>query len=201
MADVPELSREHFEILAVRELRKAGLEVAVLRTHRRAMLPDPERGYLVELVGVLRRGRWEERALIQCRCQERSIGAAAIEALSQHLLEAKLAAGILFGVPGFEPEALRSAEPGPIVLFRVVEGRTAFDTGGWGTPGHYPAWLPAYCAQLVARDALGQPQYALLDGAQGDRIVSQLIRKGADHGGGGGATAEERDGRAPGLGG
>jgi Restriction endonuclease len=199
MTEVPDLSREYFEILAVRELRKAGLDVDLLRAHRRATLPDPERGYLIELVALLRRGGWQEQALIQCRRQEQPIGADAIEALTDHLVEAKVAAGILFGAPAFEPAAPRAAELSRIALLRVVDGRTAFDTSGWGTPGHYPAWLPAYCAQVVERDAFGQPQYALVDAAQGERIVSRLIRKGADHGGGG--TAEERDGRAPGLGG
>jgi hypothetical protein len=45
---------------------------------------------------------------------------------------------------------------------------------GWGTPGHYPAWLPAYCAQSVARDALGQPQYRLLESGQASVIAERL---------------------------
>ena len=43
MPELPELTPEHFEILVVRELRKVGLDVAELRIHRRATLPEPER--------------------------------------------------------------------------------------------------------------------------------------------------------------
>src|SRR5947209_8245285 len=43
MLELPELTPESFEILAVRELRKVGLEVSELRVHRRATLPEHER--------------------------------------------------------------------------------------------------------------------------------------------------------------
>ena len=49
---------------------------------------------------------------------------------------------------------------------------------GWGAPGHYPIWLPAYCAQAVARDVVGQPRYQLLEQGQGDVIVDQLRASG-----------------------
>src|SRR5216117_3590317 len=67
MLELPELTPEHFEILVMRELRKIGLDVSELRTHRRSMLPEPERGYLLELKGVLRRPDWQRRTLIACR--------------------------------------------------------------------------------------------------------------------------------------
>ncbi|HVH67063.1 MAG TPA: restriction endonuclease [Gemmatimonadales bacterium] len=204
MSEPPELSREFFEILAVRELRKAGLEVGSLRVHRQAMLPEPERGYLLEFAAIVTRGTWRSKALIACRHQDGPIGGPAIEAFTHHLEEAGALAGILFGAPDFEPEALRTAASTGIALLRVTDGRTAFDTSGWGTPGHYPAWLPAYCAQLLGRDPVGQPRYELLESRLGDVIVAQLQRKGTEHGGGAGAGAgagaEGRDGRAPGVG-
>lgn len=174
MDELPELSRDIFEILVVRELRKAGLEVGELRIHRWATLPEPERGYLLELKGVLSRAPWQAGALIECRRQEVPIPLAAVAAFHAHLAEAGVETGILFGAPAFEPDAVQAADDRGLVLLRVTDGRTAFDTSGWGTPGHYPAWLPAYCAQLVGRDAFGQLQYRLLEPAQGGEIVARL---------------------------
>jgi len=174
MLELPELTPESFEILAVRELRKVGLEVSQLRIHRRATLPEPERGYLLELKGVISRAPWQRRVLIACRRQQAPIGRAAVESLRDHLTEAGVEAGILFGTAAFEPDALNAVQDGPLALLRVSDGRTAFDTSGWGTPGHYPAWLPAYCAQAVDRDLLGQPRYELLETGQGDVLVHQL---------------------------
>ena len=171
---LPELTRESFEILAVRELRKAGLDVMVPQIHRQATLPEPEQGFLLELSAVLRRGPWQERTLIQCRRQEGPIGPAAVETFKDHLKEAGVEAGILFGAPDFALEATRAAGDSRLVLLRVTDGRTAFDTSGWGTPGHYPAWLPAYCAQLVEHDVFGQPRYGLLESGRGDPIVARL---------------------------
>ena len=174
MPELPELTPEYFEILVVRELRKVGLEVSELRIHRRVTFPEPERGYLLELKGVVRRAPWQRRALIACRRQQALLGRAAVESLIDHVPEAGAEVGLLFGTASFDPDALQAAQEGGCALLRVTDGRTAFDTSGWGTPGHYPAWLPAYCAQAVGRDVLGQLRYQLLESGQGDVIVNQL---------------------------
>ena len=173
MDELPELTPESFEILVVRELRKAGLEVGDLRIHRRATLPEPDRGYLLELKGAVSQAAGPQRVLIACRRQEVPIGRAAVEAFQGHLPEAGVEGGILFGAAAFEPEALQAAEQGRLALLAVTDGRTAFDTSGWGTPGHYPAWLPAYCAQTVGRDVAGQVRYRLLEAGQADLITGR----------------------------
>ena len=174
MLELPELTPDHFEILVTRELRKIGLDVSELRAQRRSMLPEPERGYLLELKGVVRGTGWQRRVLIACRRQQRAIVAAEVELLREHVQEAEVEAGLLFGAADFDPAALTAAQDGPLALLRVTDGRTAFDTSGWGTPGHYPAWLPAYCAQSVARDPLGQVRYQLLESGQAGVIVERL---------------------------
>ena len=174
MDPLPDLTPEHFEILVMRELRKIGLDVSELRTHRCSQLPEPERGYLLELKGVVRGAGWQRRVLIACRRQHHAIVAADVELLREHLQEAHAEAGLLFGAADFDPTALTAAQDSPLALLRVTDGRTAFDTSGWGTPGHYPAWLPAYCAQSVERDPLGQPRYQLLATGQAGVIVEPL---------------------------
>ena len=174
MFELPELTPEYFEILVVRELRKVGLEVSALSLHRRSTQVHAEPGYLLELKGVVSRADWQRRALIGCRQQDALIGRAEIESFREHLTEAGVEAGIFFATAPFAPEALHAAHDCALALLRVTDGRTAFDTSGWGTPGHYPAWLPAYCAQFVGRDIAGQPHYRLLETGQGDLILDQL---------------------------
>jgi len=174
MLELPELTPEYFEILVMRELRKIGLDVSELRTHRRTTLPEPDRGYLLELKGVVRGTGWQRRVLIACRRQQRPIVVAEVELLKEHIKEAEVEAGLLFATADFDPEALTAAQDNAFALLRVTDGRTAFDTSGWGTPGHYPAWLPAYCAQSVARDPFGQLRYQLLEKGQAGAIVDQL---------------------------
>ncbi len=174
MTDVPDLTPEYFEILTVRELRKVGLDVSELRLQRRATLPELERGYLLELKGVVSRAPWRRHVLIGCRHQEAAVGRTAVESLKDHLREFGADAGILFATAPFEPDALAAAQESTIALLRVTDGRTAFDTSGWGAPGHYPAWLPAYCAQVVVRDTAGGLRYQLLEQGQGDLILNQL---------------------------
>src|SRR2546430_13359209 len=108
MLELPELTPEHFEILVMRELRKVGLLVSELRIHRRAPLPQPERGYLLELKGVVRGTGWQRRTLIACRRQERPIGPPDVEALKEHLKEAEVEAGLSFAAAHFEPAALET---------------------------------------------------------------------------------------------
>ena len=174
MTELPELTPQHFEILVVRELRKVGLDVSELRIHRRATLPEPERGYLLELKGLLSGTAGPRPALIACRRQQAPVGRAAVESLREHVKEAEAEAGLLFAAADFDPDALTAAHEGDLALLRVTDGRSAFDTSGWGAPGHYPAWLPAYCAQLVTRDPIGQARYQLLEPGQGDAILHHM---------------------------
>jgi hypothetical protein len=183
MADRPEVTPDYFEILAVRELRKAGFEVTDLRVHRRTELPEPDRGFLLELRVWLRRSGWQKRALIACRRQEGAVGRAALDDLAARLTSAQADVGLLFATADFAAEALWAAAEGGIALLRLVDARTAFDTGGWGEPGHYPSWLPAYLVQFVDRDQTGQVRYRLLEaGGGGGLIVDRLERKEAPHG-------------------
>src|SRR5437016_2118740 len=128
MLELPELTPEHFEIPVVRELRKVGLEVSELRKHRRTTLPEPERGYLLELEGVISRAAWRLRALIGCRCQKGAVAPAAVESFKEHVTQAGAAAGILFATGEFPPDTLEAARVGAVLLLRVTDGRTAFDT-------------------------------------------------------------------------
>lgn len=178
----PEITPASFEILAVRELRKAGFEVTDPRVHRRTELSEPERGFLLELRVWLRRSGWQKRALIACRRQEGAVARAALDDLTARLPSAQADVGLLFATTDFALEALSAAEEGGIALLRLVDARTAFDTGGWGEPGHYPSWLPAYLVQLVDRGQTGQVRYRLLEGGCAALIVDRLERKEAPHG-------------------
>lgn len=174
MADRPEVTPDYFEILVVRELRKAGFEVTDPRVHRRTELPEPERGFLLELRASLRRGSWHKRALIACRRQERAIGRESVEDVAGRLTEVEADVGFLFATAPFAPEALAAAEEREIALLRLVDARTAFDTGGWGPPGHYPAWLPAYLVELVDRDLAGQARARLLEAGAAELVMERL---------------------------
>jgi hypothetical protein len=176
MDALPDLTPEHFEILVVRELRKVGLAVSELRVHRRATLPEPQQGYLLELKGIVSGVGGQRRVLIACHRQATPISRPGVESLQQHFKEAGVEAGLLFAAADFEPEALSAAEDANVTLLRVTDGRAAFDTSGWGAQGHYPMWLPAYCAQAVVRGPSGQPRYQLLAGGQQSLIVDQLTR-------------------------
>src|SRR5437016_14646311 len=161
MLELPELTPEHFEILVTRELRKIGLDVSELRTHRRSMLPEPDRGYLLELKGVLRRSDWQRRTLIACRRQQSPIGSVEVESLKEHLQEAEVEAGVLFGAAVFDPLALTAAQDSPLALLRVTDCQTSFDTCGWCSLCHNAAWLPAYWAQTVRPVPVAPPRYEM----------------------------------------
>jgi hypothetical protein len=174
MADRPEVTPDYFEILVVRELRKAGFEVTDPRVHRRTELPEPERGFLLELRVALSRGTWHSRALIACRRQDGPVGREAVETAVGRLGEAQADVGLLFAAADFTAEAMAAAEEREIALLRLVDARTAFDTGGWGPPGHYPAWLPAYLVELVDRDLAGQARARLLEAGTAELVMERL---------------------------
>src|SRR5438046_6519517 len=133
MLELPKLTPEHFEILVVRELRKVGLLVSELRVHRRATLPEPERGYLLELKGTVSRGPWHRRVLIACRRQDAAVGRAEVESLRDRFGGADVEAGILFATAKFDRDALAAAKDARMALPRLTGGVPTFYARCGGT--------------------------------------------------------------------
>lgn len=163
-----------FQILVVRELRKAGFDVGEARIHRRSELPEPEQGFVLELALPIRRPGSGWRALVVCRRQSGGVGRDIIESVKARLPEARADVAMVFTTADFDSNAMAAAQEAGVALFRVVDGRSAFDMSGWSTPGHYPAWLPAYLAELVDRDIAGQPRARLLEPGRADMILESL---------------------------
>lgn len=174
MAAPPEITPDYFQILAVRELRKAGFDVGPTRIHRRSELPEPQQGFVVELLASLQAGRWLRRTLVACRREDGAVAREVVDSLAARLREAGAEAGIVFSTAEFGAEAIMAAQDRNVALLRVVDSRTLYDTSGWGTPGHYPAWLPTHTAQLIMRDAVGQVRAAALEAGRVETILNQL---------------------------
>src|ERR1043165_2631363 len=155
MADPPDLTPESFEILVLGELRKVGFDIRGPSARRRAELPPPARGFVLELLLGLSRPPWHKQVLVSCRRQEDPVGAKEVESLKERLPAARAEAGLLFSTAEFTPEALGAGLLGGIALLPIVDGRSAFDAAGWGPSGQYPAWLPAYLAQVLDKDPGG----------------------------------------------
>jgi len=164
---------DRFEILVVRELRKVGFDLGPVRVHRRSELAEPESGFVLELIVSLRQPgtTWARRALVVCRNQLRAVERDVIESVQARLADAQANAALVFVTTDFSAEAIAAAGETGIALLRVVDGRSAYNTGD-----HYPAWLPAHLAQLVDRDAAGQLRARLLEPGQAETIVAQLER-------------------------
>ncbi len=94
-----------------------------------------------------------------------------IESAKRRLPEVPADVALVFATTDFDSDALAAARESGVALLRVVDGRTAYDTSGWNNPGHYPAWLPAYLAQVVDRDIAGQPRARLLEAGLPDMIL------------------------------
>ncbi len=168
------MTPEYFEILVVRELRKVGFDVGTVRTHRRSELPEPERGFVLELVIPLRCAGATRRALVVCRQQQGAVATDVIASATARLAEASADVVLIFATAEFASETLTAARKSGVALLRIVDGRSAFDMSGWSTRGSYPAWLPAYLPQLIDRDIAGLPRAQLLEAGRADMILDRL---------------------------
>jgi len=177
MGELPKVTPEYFQILAIRELRKAGFDVGDVRIHRRSELPEPQRGFLLELAAPLGHAAWHKPGLVACRRQDDVVTRDVVDSLKSRLGDARAEVGILFATAEFHDDAVAAAQQSAIALLRVIDGRKAYDGGGYGTPGHYPAWLPAHTVEVVDRDA-GQIRVRLLEAGRGAAMV--LAAFGAD---------------------
>ena len=174
MSDLPAVTPDYFQILVVRELRKVGFDVGQPRVHRRSELPEPERGFVLELQIPLSRPGSTWRAVAVCRHQCGSVGRDVVESVRNRLPEIPADVALVFTTSDFTVDAVAAAHEAGIALLRRVDGRSAFDMSGWSTPGHYPAWLPAYLPQLIDRDIAGLPRAQLLEAGRADMILDRL---------------------------
>ncbi len=178
MGAPPNVTPDYYQILAVRELRRAGFEVGDVRVHRRSELPEPQRGFVVELLAPLGLASWRKRALVACRREEGAVGREVVESVGARLAEARADVAIVFSTGDFGADTVAAAQAGGIALLHVADSRSVYDTSGWSTPDHYPAWLPAHMAQVVDRDAGGQVRIRLLEAGGGgaELLLDQLGR-------------------------
>ena len=179
MAETPKVTPEYFQILVMRELRKAGFDIGDVRIHRRSELPEPQRGFVLELTAPVSHATWHKRALVACRSQNDPVSRDAVDDLRSRLAGARAEVGILFATAVFCDETVAAAQQSGIALLRVIDGRKAYDGGGYGTPDHYPAWLPAHTVEVVDRDG-GQIRARLPQSGRGAAMVLAAFGAAAD---------------------
>jgi len=172
MSELPKVTPEYFQILVIRELRKAGFDVGDVRIHRRSELPEPQRGFVLELAAPLAHAAWHQRALLACRRQDDVVTRDAVDSLKSRLGDARAEAGILFATADFHDDTVAAAQQSGIALLHVIDGRKAYDGGGYGTPDHYPAWLPAHTVEVVDRDGGGQIRARVLEAGGAAMILA-----------------------------
>lgn len=153
--DHPLLAPDLFDILAVRELRKAGVDVTGSRRVRERRLSEEGDDYDLDLLVRLRLPDGERAVLVGCRQRSAAVGEATIREVLDRLPEHEAGAALVFATADYTVEAIACARDEGVALLRVVDGRRYHDTGGWGVKGHYPAWLPEHMALLVSADRAG----------------------------------------------
>src|SRR5205809_1068414 len=79
-----------------RDLRQAGSDVGTDRANRRAELPEPERGFVVEFAVPLAQAGKTWRALVACRHQAGAIEREVIDSLKARLSQVPAEAGLVF---------------------------------------------------------------------------------------------------------
>ena len=171
MSDAPVVTPEYFEILVVRELRRIGFELPPARVQRRSELPEPERGFVLELTMPLIRAGVTRRALVVCRHQEAAVGRDVIASAAARLPEVSADAAIIFSTAQFAADALAVAQEGGVALLQIVDSRNVFDASD-----HHPAWLPAHMAQVVDRDAAGRPRLRPLEAGCPEPLLQAIER-------------------------
>src|SRR5713226_4319329 len=109
VTQLPAVTPAYFQILVVRELRKVGFDVGTVRTHRRSELPEPERGFVLELAVALACAGKAWRALVVCRHQSGAVEREVIESVKARLPQVPADVGLVFATADFETDALAAA--------------------------------------------------------------------------------------------
>jgi hypothetical protein len=174
----PRLLRpDEAEIVVLRELRKAGLEISAPKVLARPPLSRKDaEPWTLTLEASMRVQGDERRLLIECRSGATPVDAEVVRALRERLTKAGAAHVMIFSTSGFTADAVRMAREQGIPLLLIADGPAAFARGGWGAAGAAPAWVPEYMAEVLDLDAAGQPRPRLIEAGRSDLILDRLAR-------------------------
>jgi hypothetical protein len=167
LSDVQSITAEAFEILVVRELRKAGIEPVQMR---RQSWRASETEYVFELAGKLESYGHRWSALIECSNRPGMVSAADVSALRERADAGRIASALLCTSAAFEPDATARAHELRIALLRVVDAQQALMRAGTIQGGQLPAWLPEFALELVTSVSAGQ----LLEANQPELVLREL---------------------------
>lgn len=167
MGDVGSITADAFEILVVRELRKAGIEPVQVR---RQALHSSEPGFAFDLVARLECYGHRWRALIECSNHPRPVSAEDVSALRDRADKAHLVSALLCTTAAYAPEAVARGDLLRVALLRVVDAHHAASNAGWLQPGQLPAWAPEFKLELVTQTNPGRS----LDADDPELILREL---------------------------
>lgn len=177
---------DEVEIVVARELRKAGIPLAGLRSlERRLHAPGDPSEYTVRLVATSAEHPIERQTVIEFRNQQPPIGPDAVRALAEResgepprdapvrLIPAPgdvpdgaraPAIRVLFSTSGYHPDAVREAKSLGVVLLAIADGPAAFRRSQWSMGQTTPAWVPEYIAEVVSLGPDGTERREMLAG-------------------------------------
>lgn len=169
MADPREITPELLEILLLRELRRASVQV-IPRGRRSRPPADSEGGaFAFDLRLELHASGWQRVVVVGLERRHDPLPEEAVAALTERLAEGQ--AGVLASVSDFEAAAIRRAADEGVMLLEVVDGRAVFREMGFGGAAGYPAWLPEYVARVVEAGPGGLPVRAPMPSDAGDLLA------------------------------
>jgi hypothetical protein len=178
MGDPRRLRPYEFEILAARELRKAGIELSTLKVHERTPLSKgSEDEYAMELTGLMRVRGADRPVLVECRSERQPVRPEAVRALSARLPQWRAQHAIMFSTSGYDPAAVRDARASGVALLAVADGKAAFASSEWGMAGQPPAWVPDYMAEVVDLDVAGEVRHRLVVSDQPSLVLDCLEKR------------------------
>jgi hypothetical protein len=167
LSDVRSITAEAFEILVVRELRRAGVEPLHMR---RQLLQTSQSEYVFELTGKLQSYGHRWSVLIECSHRARAVTAEDVSALRHRADAAGLASAFMCTSGVFEPGAVARGNELRIPLLRVTGAQQALLRAGVIQGGQLPAWVPEFTVELVT---IAGPD-RLLEADQPELILREL---------------------------
>jgi hypothetical protein len=174
MSDPRSITREAFEILVTRELRKAGLEPIGFRRRANVEVATSVTGYAFDVSGRLEAYDQRWTALIECRNSANAVQPTDVDALRQRADEAGASSAFLFSVSTFDVAAVIRGDQLRVALIRVVDAHSAYVGTGVIDADQLPAWLPEFTAELVSCDDGAEVHARLIAAGEPELILERL---------------------------
>ncbi|MDI6891903.1 MAG: restriction endonuclease [Actinomycetota bacterium] len=155
MGDPGRLTPSEFEALVEELLRISGVGLSDFKVKRLETIQGLNGEYNIDITARFKALGANFLVLIECKHHKNPIKRELVQVLNDKVCSTAAQKGMMFTTSSYQRGALKYAKVNGIALVRIIDGKTTYETKGYGVPIQVPDWVPEFVSQVISATESG----------------------------------------------